>query len=164
MGESRGHDGPTGVTDGAGPGDAEFRYRGNRLGLPDSGPGSVPGFGRRLVALTVDWFAAAFLATLLFGAPSAWSPQTGSATGAAGWLPLLVFAALTLVLLSLFGTTLGKRLVGVRIAATGERALPWPAAMALRTVLLCLVIPAVVYDRDQRGLHDRAAGTVSLRF
>ncbi|MEY9213119.1 RDD family protein [Thermobifida halotolerans] len=164
MGESRGHDGPTGITDGDSGDGAEFRYRGNRLDRPETGPGSVPGFGRRLVAVTIDWLLALCLSSLLFGVPSFSAAGGAVASGAAGWLPLLVFAAMTTVLLILFGTTVGKRLVGVRIAATGERALPWPAAMVLRTVLLCLVLPAVVYDRDQRGLHDRAAGTVNQRL
>jgi uncharacterized RDD family membrane protein YckC len=35
---------------------------------------------------------------------------------------------------------------------------------ALRTLLLCLVIPAVVFDPDQRGAHDKAAGTVVVRL
>ena len=30
----------------------------------------------------------------------------------------------------------------------------------VRTILLCLVIPALIWDRDQRGLHDKAAGTI----
>jgi uncharacterized RDD family membrane protein YckC len=34
---------------------------------------------------------------------------------------------------------------------------------AVRTALLCLVIPAVVWDADGRGLHDKAAGTVIVR-
>jgi uncharacterized RDD family membrane protein YckC len=38
----------------------------------------------------------------------------------------------------------------------------WPA-IVVRTGLLLLVLPAVVYDRDGRGLHDRAAGTVVVR-
>ena len=33
----------------------------------------------------------------------------------------------------------------------------------VRTVLLVLVIPAVIWDADQRGLHDKAAGTVLVR-
>ena len=91
----------------------------------------------------------------------------GSTTPAAGvtlWLPLFVFAVMTAALLVLFGTTVGKRLVGIRITATGERNWPWPVAMVVRTLLLCLALPAVVYDRDQRGLHDRAAGTVNQRL
>ena len=34
----------------------------------------------------------------------------------------------------------------------------WPWVLA-RTLLLGLLVPAVVWDRDGRGLHDRAAGT-----
>lgn len=33
----------------------------------------------------------------------------------------------------------------------------------VRTALVCLVIPAVVWDRDTRGLHDRAMSTVCVR-
>ena len=33
---------------------------------------------------------------------------------------------------------------------------------ALRTALLLLLIPALIWDRDGRGLHDKAAGTVIL--
>jgi hypothetical protein len=33
----------------------------------------------------------------------------------------------------------------------------------VRTVLLCLVIPAVIYDQDQRGLHDRAVSAILVR-
>ena len=32
-----------------------------------------------------------------------------------------------------------------------------------RTILLCLVVPAVVWDSDGRGLHDRVAGTAIVR-
>jgi len=33
----------------------------------------------------------------------------------------------------------------------------------LRTLLICLVVPPVIYNRDRRGLHDLAAGTVTVR-
>ena len=33
----------------------ESEYPGQRLGLPESGPGSVAGIGRRLGALVIDW-------------------------------------------------------------------------------------------------------------
>ncbi|MBB5435644.1 RDD family protein [Nocardiopsis composta] len=137
-----------------GAGEDAFAYRGNRLGMPETGPGSVPGVGRRLLALALDWILSLAVAYGLLGA----DPGDGSAT------VLLVFALMTAVLLCLFGTTLGKRITGIGIASTGERALPWPLAVVIRTALLCLVIPAVIYDRDQRGLHDRAAGTISRRL
>jgi hypothetical protein len=34
----------------------------------------------------------------------------------------------------------------------------------VRTLLICLVIPAVVFDEDQRGMHDRAVGTALVRI
>ncbi len=33
----------------------------------------------------------------------------------------------------------------------------------LRTILLILVIPAVIWDADRRGLHDKLLGTVVVR-
>ncbi|WP_285756975.1 RDD family protein [Nocardiopsis ansamitocini] len=165
MGDAGGRDGRAGTF---GPGDADetqFEYRGNRLGRPESGSGSVPGFGRRVVALIIDWLLASLLASALFGAPSVFAPAPeGGTPPSAALLPVAVFAVMVIVLLTLFGTTAGKLLTGSGLAATGERALPWPVAMIVRTVLLCLVVPAVVYDRDQRGLHDRLAGTISVRL
>lgn len=141
--------------------DTEFRYRGNRLGMPETGSGSVPGFGRRFVGVLLDWVLSLALAQALTGDLA--SPDPTTASGASS-MALLIFAAMNIALLILFGTTLGKRIAGLGVAMTGERALPWPIAMVVRTVLLCLVVPAVIHDRDQRGLHDRAAGTVTRRY
>jgi hypothetical protein len=33
-----------------------------------------------------------------------------------------------------------------------------------RTALLCIAIPALIWDRDGRGLHDRLARTVEVRI
>jgi uncharacterized RDD family membrane protein YckC len=38
---------------------------------------------------------------------------------------------------------------------------PWRAL--LRTFLLVLLIPAVIWDRDGRGLHDRLTDTAVVR-
>ena len=35
--------------------------------------------------------------------------------------------------------------------------------VAIRSLLLCLAIPALIWDRDGRGLHDKAANTVLVR-
>jgi uncharacterized RDD family membrane protein YckC len=44
----------------------------------------------------------------------------------------------------------------------GGPAGPLPALV--RSVLLCLVIPAVIFDPDHRGLHDKAMNTVLVRM
>lgn len=155
--------------------DDDFRYRGNRLGLPENGPGSVPGVMRRLVGLALDWGLAVLLVwgavslgligqDLAAAAASGGEEEALALTNFTTLSTLVVFAAMNIVLLTLFGTTIGRRIVGVGITATGERTWPWFLSMTVRTLLLCLVIPAVVYDRDTRGLHDRAAGTITTRY
>ena len=127
-------------------------YRGERLGLPESGPGSLAGQGRRLGALLVDW-AVAYLIIAAFG----WHPSTEQGQ----WGVLAVFAAEHLLLLSTLGYTIGKRVFGLHVGKLGGPLTP--LNVVLRTVLLMLVIPAVIWDRDGRGLHDKFAGTVELR-
>jgi len=138
--------------EGAREGQGEGGYRGRRLGLPESGPGSLAPQGRRLGALVVDWAIALVLA-------AAFGWRSSSAQGQ--WGTYAIFAAEHLVLLSVFGFTVGKRLFGLRVGRLGGALTP--LHVIVRTVLLLLVIPAVVWDQDGRGLHDRAAGTVEVR-
>jgi uncharacterized RDD family membrane protein YckC len=127
----------------------EFRYRGERLGLPESGPGSLAPQGRRLGALIVDWIIAELIAAA-FG----WHAGTAAGT----WGTLAIFGAEQLLLLSTLGYTIGKRLFGMRVGKLGGPLTP--LNVIVRTLLLLPLIPAVVWDRDGRGLHDRLAGTV----
>ncbi len=130
-------------------------YPGQALGLPAAGPGSVARFGRRLVAVLVDWVLCLLVATGLFHVR--WGE-----TGGGSFVPLAVFAVENLVLVSLTGSTIGHRLLGLRVGSLG-RPFMTPVQVLVRTLLLCLFIPAVIWDKDGRGLHDRAAGTVIVR-
>lgn len=128
----------------------EFGYRGQDLGLPQTGRGSLAGLGRRSGALVIDWFASVLIARLIAGGdPSA-------------LLPLVVFFVQVAVLTSLMGSSFGQRILGLRVVSLRTNVLD-PARTALRTALLCLVIPAVVWDRNQRGLHERAANSAVVR-
>lgn len=131
---------------------ADLGYPGERMGLPQEGPGAVSGYGRRLVALIVDWLLAMLVAQLLSAALH-WSPLTRS------FATLAVFGVLAWLLTAVFETTVGKRLAGLRVASVngGRVGLLWALE---RAVLLVLLVPAVLWDRDHRGLHDRAANTV----
>jgi uncharacterized RDD family membrane protein YckC len=145
-------DGPGGGSLATDPGS----YAGERLGLPQEGPRSVAGMGRRLGALFIDWGIALVIV----------SPFTGHRAFAPGsnspWV-LAVFAAEYIILVSLVGRTIGMRLCGIGIMRLdgGRVAFPW---VVVRTILLLLVVPAVIYDRDRRGLHDKAADCVVVRL
>ncbi len=146
---------------------AEEAREGSALGLPAQGPGSIASVGRRLVALVIDWALSMAVASLFWPEPGASGPFA-----AQSWATLAVFAASTALFVSVLGHTLGHRLLGLRVVRLAtdregvRRALPGPPGLlagAVRTGLLCLVIPAVVWNRDGRGLHDLAASTAIVR-
>jgi uncharacterized RDD family membrane protein YckC len=135
-------------------------YPGRNLGLPEFGPGSIAGWSRRFGALLIDWFACSVIAIALF-----YHPQAGHAATVLSeprlWTPA-VFAIEDALLTALTGFTIGKRLLGLRVvrldgSPVGLWALP-------RTLLLMLVVPAMIMDRDLRGLQDKAAGTAVVRI
>jgi uncharacterized RDD family membrane protein YckC len=137
----------------------EFRFPGNRLGLPEDGPGSVSGWGRRILALFLDWLIAGLIASAVTSQPM-WAGGNDYSIA-----QLVTFFAITAILTGLAGSTIGHRICGLRVipvrpGSAGYTAQPGLLAGVIRAFLLCLLIPAVVYDRDRRGLHDRAANTV----
>lgn len=128
---------------------------GARLGLPPEGAGAVAGYGRRLGALLVDWLIALVVSAAVASALH-WSPTRR------GFATLLIFGVLVWVFTGLTGTTPGKRLCGLRVVRVDGRPVGLGRSF-VRTVLLLIVVPALLWDRDYRGLHDRAADSVVVR-
>ncbi|MDG4788940.1 RDD family protein [Micromonospora sp. WMMD1102] len=112
--------------------------------------GPPPTLARRFAALSIDWILC-LLATNLYADPIS-----------DGWAPVLTLVVVYGFFIGLFAQTPGMwvcRLHCVRYADGGRigvlRAL-------LRGALLGLVIPALIMDERNRGLHDRAAGSIVL--
>jgi uncharacterized RDD family membrane protein YckC len=139
----------------------EFRYPGNRLGLPEDGPGSVATWGRRLLALLIDWLIAGLIASALTGRPMWAGGNSYSLTHST------VFFAMTAILTALLGGTIGHRILDLRVVPVRDgktyTAPPGILPGVVRALLISLVIPAVIFDRDRRGLHDLAARTIVVR-
>ncbi len=120
---------------------------------------------RRLGAFVIDWVLSALVTfnllpfdlvleegkrpPMLLGAPTS------------SWAALGVFFVLNVALVSLAGSTVGHRLLGLQVWQV--RPGPFPLQVVLRSALACLVLPAVFSAGDGRGLHDLAAGTRIVR-
>lgn len=127
----------------------EPRWAGEFLGLPETGPASAASYPRRIGAIFIDWFVASGLAMLI---------EPGNQ-----WVVLAVFVVMHFASLWLFGTTLGKRVFRIQVVQVGGATIKLYQA-AIRAVLLGLVIPVILIDRDGRGLHDKLAGTVQIHM
>lgn len=134
------------------------RYRGERIGLPSSGPGSLAPFGRRALAFVTD--------VVLSGAVASLFVRRNDLPGFAAHLPgqwsmIPLFFEYVLGLLVL-GRSVGMWLTGLRVIRIDAHEAVGPLRAAARTALLLLLLPALVADADFRGLHDRLTDTAVI--
>jgi uncharacterized RDD family membrane protein YckC len=154
-------------------GDGDESYPGQRFGLPEEGPRSVSGVGRRLLALIIDWLVCLLITASVLRVLHHTNVIRGGVTihhdisfslaltQARGWT-LGVFAAEVFVLTTLTGFTIGMRCLSIRVARL-ENGPGAVLSTLIRTVLLLLVVPPLILDKDLRGLHDKAARTIVIR-
>jgi len=109
-----------------------------------------------LLALAIDW-ALSMLAVAAFIGQEVWAGQ-----GAVQWAPLAVFAVETWLLTSLLGGSAGQVVTRLVVRRTSGAPLD-PSRALVRTLLVCLVVPPLVFNHDQQGLHDLAVDSVALR-
>lgn len=121
------------------------------MGRPVEGPASVARFVPRFIGLCIDWVIAMVIANLFL---SQWNQN--------GLMNLAVLFVLNVLMVGFFGRTPGHWIMGLQVQTMNGRPAGFGKA-AIRSLLLCLVIPPVIYDQDQRGLHDRAVGTLLVK-
>lgn len=131
---------------------AAQHWPGERLGLPETGPGSVASVGSRAAAFVLDAVIAAGVAGLFTfpELPKNWS--------------LLSLFVIYVIAVSFFGFTPGMAALGIRVVRLDGARMVGPLRAIPRTALIYPVIPVVVWDADGRGLHDKAVGTVVVRM
>lgn len=142
--------GPSSLNEAAG---IDVGYPGKRLGLPEEGQNSVSSLSRRLAATFIDWMIASLIANVVIPDPSQAQKL---------WLTPVVFAVMNLALITTIGAGIGGRVLGTRVARL-DGANPNLVTVAIRTLWLLPLIPALWTDRDYRGLHDRLAGTLVVK-
>ena len=120
-------------------------WAGKRLGLPEAGSGSLAKMGRRVLAIAIDWGLALMVSNALFQGDNAFT--------------LGFFALQHWLLVATVGSSFGHLLCGLRVRKLDGGYVGVMSSL-IRIALILLVIPAVVWDADNRGLHDKAARTV----
>ena len=125
-----------------------INWAGKRLGLPESGSGSLAKMGRRVLAICIDWAMALFIAFALFKSDN--------------FATLAIFGIVQWLAVSARGSSPGHRICGLQVRRLeGVYVGFWRGFV--RAALLLLVLPAVIWDADNRGLHDKIAQTVIVR-
>lgn len=105
--------------------------------------------GRRVGALFIDWALAMILSLIFFH---------GSA-----YANLAFFALMQIIFVGVTGHSIGHRTLRMQVQGLDGSAVR-PLQGLIRGVLVSLVIPPLVTDPDQRGLHDRAIKTILVRI
>jgi uncharacterized RDD family membrane protein YckC len=126
----------------------------DRISLPEIGPGSAVGSGRKAAGLILDLVAATLIgrAIVLAGLSGVWAISNAET---------LAFLLEVWLLQATTGQSIGQRITKTRIVAVnGGQPGPW--WLFLRTVLMVctLFLLCLITDRDGRGIHDKAAGTI----
>ena len=110
--------------------------------------------GRRMLGVLIDWlmsYAIAIGFFVEFGEPSM------------GAVVFLIFTAEYLLFAALGGATPGHRVVGLKIVRFSDGGMPTPLHALIRTGLLVLVLTAITFDHNGRGINERLSNTVLIR-
>jgi len=110
--------------------------------------------GRRMLGVLIDWLMSYAIAVgffVEFGEPSM------------GAVVFLIFTAQYLLFAALGGATPGHRVVGLKIVRFSDGGMPTPLQALIRTGLLVLIVTAITFDQNGRGINERLSNTVLVR-
>ena len=116
-------------------------------------------WGRRILALIVDWIASTLVVVVLIG-PDRYGSDRWASTYVLG-----VYVLESALFVALLGGSFGQLATRLRVVRVDGSGRPLSLLVALaRQVLVALVIPPLVFRPDGRGLHDLAARSAVVRL
>ena len=110
--------------------------------------------GRRMLGVLIDWLLCLAIARGFFMA------------GESSIEPLIapmIFFFQYLLFAMLGGATPGHRIVGLKIVRFSDGQMPTPLQALIRTVLLVLIVTAITFDHNGRGINERMSNTVLIK-
>jgi uncharacterized RDD family membrane protein YckC len=115
--------------------------------------------GRRLAAITIDWLASYAIAFAFF----AGGGNFGERVSGSRIPTTLIFVSEYAILIALTGASFGHRLLKMKVVDFNHGGVPSIRQALIRTGLMALVITAITYDEDGRGIHERFSQTKLTR-
>jgi uncharacterized RDD family membrane protein YckC len=115
--------------------------------------------GRRALGITIDWLAA-YAITLGFFAGSGTFLERSRGIGGT---VLLILALEYLLLVSFGGSSFGHRIVGLKVVRFSDGGVATPLQALIRTLLMVIIITAITFDENGRGVNERLSNTVLVR-
>jgi len=110
--------------------------------------------GRRMLGVLIDWLLCAAIAKGFFDGGQRW---------AAPYVAPVIFFAQYLFFSTLGGATPGHRIVGLKIVRFSDGQMPTPIQALIRTSLLVIVLTAITFDQNGRGINERLSNTVLVK-
>ena len=110
--------------------------------------------GRRMLGVLIDWLLCLAIAQGFFDGGQRW-PEP--------YVAPLIFTTQYLFFAALGGATPGHRIVGLKIVRFSDGGIPTPVQALIRTGLLILIITAITFDQNGRGINERLSNTVLVK-
>lgn len=131
-----------------------MEYPGQDMGRPQYGKGAIARPLPRLIAFCLDWFLIEGIFWVL-----AQGPLSGVNTALVDSVQLVIFWLYLVSAVGFMGHTLGHLVMGMQVQRLDGQPAGWLTAL-IRQSMVMLILPVVIMDANQRGLHDQARHTV----
>jgi len=110
--------------------------------------------GRRMLGVLIDWLLCVAIAKGFFDGGLRW-PEP--------YVTPLIFFIQYWIFAFLGGATPGHRIVGLKVVRFSDGGMPTPVQALIRASLLVIIITAITFDQNGRGINERLSNTVLVK-
>jgi len=115
--------------------------------------------GRRMLGITIDWLAAYAITLGFFSGGGTLLERSRGIGGTV----LIVLALEYLILVSFGGSSFGHRIVGLKVVRFSDGGAVTPLQALIRTALMVVIITAITFDENGRGVNERLSNSVLVK-
>jgi uncharacterized RDD family membrane protein YckC len=112
-----------------------------------------------MLGITFDWLAAYAISLGFFAGSGTFLERSRGLGGTV----LIVMAIEYLVLVTFGGASFGHRIVGLKVIRFSDGGVATPVQALIRTFLLVIIITAITFDENGRGINERLSNTVLVK-